>query len=167
MEESITLTETKKRPNFLTVLCIITFIYSGGFGLLFGLYSHFTFQQNYEKAVPMIEEGIATMEAAGASGYFYENAVFGLEKMEIMKENLNAITGANSVFAILCILGALLMFMMKKNGFFLYTFASLFWLLVPIYFFDFGTPNLINVGFQAFFALLFIILYATNLKHMK
>lgn len=168
MEESIIIDQPKKRPNFLTVLCIITFIWSGGVMLLYGAYDYFTFPTKYDANMEQIQKAVENLEEAGMdSGYMYENAVFSMEQMKIKKDNLLPMTGINFLFAILCLLGAFLMFKQKKNGFYLYTFASVFWLLVPLYYFDFATPNLVQVGIGAFFSFLFIILYAVNLKHME
>jgi len=167
MEENITQAVLpKKRPTFLTVLCILTFVYSGGMGL-FNIYQYLTFDKDYPAKVAQIEEAIEKLEDAGMdSGFFYDMTVNGLFVIEKTKENLGAISFANILFAILSVLGAFLMFKLKKNGFYVYTFANLFWMLVPVALIgpEIGMTTIIST---VAIAILFIILYGINLKHLE
>jgi len=167
MEENITqVVLPKKRPTFLTVLCILTFVYSGGMGI-FNIYQYLTFEKNYPAKVAQIEEALEKLEDAGMdSGFFYEMSVNGLIVLEKTAENLTAISLTNILFAILSVLGAFLMFKMKKNGFYLYTVANLFWMLAPLALIgpEIGMTSIIS-GIAL--AVLFIILYGINLKHLE
>ncbi len=168
MEDNITqVVQAKKRPTFITVLCILSLIGSGGFGLLQPLYQYVTFDKTYPEKVAQIEDGIEKMEDAGMdSGFFYDMAVNSLVALEKTSENLGPMTAANVVFALLSLLGIFLMFRLKKNGFYLYSVVNLFWMIVPIYFIGFEM-GMMMLGFGAFVTILFIILYAVNLKHME
>lgn len=167
MEDITQVVVPKKRPTFITVLCILSLIGSGGFGLLQPLYQFVTFDDTYPQKIEQIEKGIEQMEDAGMdSGTFYDMAVNGLIALEKTKENLIPMTAANVVFALFSLLGVFLMFKLKKNGFYLYTVVNLFWMLVPIYFIGMEL-GMIMLGFGAFITILFIILYAVNLKHME
>lgn len=157
----------KKRPTFITVLCILSFIGSGGFGLLQSVYQYVTFDQTYPNKVAQIEEGIQKLEDAGMdSGFFYESAQNGLLVLEKTAENLAPMTATNVLFALLSLLGIFLMFKLKKNGFYLYAVANLFWMLVPIYFIGMEV-GMMTLGIAGIITILFIILYAVNLKHME
>ena len=118
MEENITqVVLPKKRPAFLTVLCILTFIFSGGSGL-YSIYEYLTFDKNYPAQVAQMAEALETLEDAGMdSGFIYDSAQNGLIVLEKKAENIGLISMATIFFASLSILGAFLMFKLKKNGF--------------------------------------------------
>ena len=167
MEDITQVVTPKKRPTFITVLCILSFIGSGGFGLLQPLYQYATFDNTYPQQVEQIEQGIEQMEDAGMdSGTFYDMAVNGLIALEKTKENLAPMTATNVLFALFSLVGIFLMFKLKKNGFYLYTVVNLFWMLVPLYFIG-PEIGMMMLGFGAAITILFIILYAVNLKHME
>jgi hypothetical protein len=168
MDENVTSIEVpKKRPTFLTVLCILSFIGSGGFGLLNSVYQYATFESSYPQKSEQLSIALEQLEDAEMdSGFIYNNAQNGLIQLEKMSQNLELITGANCLFALLSLLGVFLMFKLKKNGFYLYLGANLFWLLVPLALIDFDSTllmTMISLGITA----LFVILYSLNLKHME
>jgi len=167
MEDITQVVLPKKRPTFITVLCILSLIGSGGFGIIQPIYQYFTFDQTYPEKVAQIEEGLEKMEDAGMdSGFFYDMAVNGQLALEKTAENLDMMTLTNILFAMLSLLGVFLMFKLKKNGFYLYSAVNLFWMLVPIYFIGFEV-GMMTLGIAGFVTVLFIILYAVNLKHME
>jgi len=168
MEENVTTIDPpKKRPTFLTVLCILSLIGSGGFGLLYSVYQFATFESTYPANVEKISTALEQMEDAGMdSGFLYNNAQNSLIQLEKMSQNLGLITGANCLFALLSLLGIFLMFKLKKNGFYLYLGANLFWLLVPLALIDFDA-TMMNTIIGGGITILFVILYALNLKHME
>jgi len=167
MEDITQVSVPKKRPTFITVLCILSLIGSGGFGLLQTLYQYVTFDKNYPDKVAQLEEAIGNLEDAGMdSGFIYESTQNGLITLEKTAENLGPMTAANVLFALLSLLGIFLMFKLKKNGFYLYSVVNLFWMLVPIYFIGMEV-GMMMLGLGALITILFIILYAVNLKHME
>ncbi|WP_321280584.1 hypothetical protein [Marinifilum fragile] len=167
MEENVTTIELpKKRPTFLTVLCILSFIGSG-FLLGSNIYQYFMFDTTYAKQMKMLETQQEALSDAGIeSGFAYNSIQNGIVTLEKTSQNLGLISGANILFALLSLLGVFLMFKMSKNGFYLYTFANLFWLLVPLALIDFEA-TMMNTAVLGFFTIVFIIMYAVNLKHMK
>jgi len=168
MEDNITqVVQPKKRPTFITVLCILSLIGSGGFGLLQPLYQFVTFEKSYPEKLEQIEKGLEQMEDAGMeSGFLYDMAVNGQIVLEKTQENLVPMTAANVIFALFSLLGIFLMFKLKKNGFYLYSVVNLFWMLVPVYFIGMEV-GMMTLAMGGGFTILFIILYAVNLKHMK
>jgi len=167
MEDITQVSVPKKRPTFITVLCILSLIGSGGFGLLQPLYQYVTFDKTYPDKVAQLEEAIGNLEDAGMdSGFIYESTQNGLIALEKTAENLGPMTAANILFALLSLFGVFLMFKLKKNGFYLYSVVNLFWMLVPVYFIGMEV-GMMMLGFGALITILFIILYAVNLKHME
>ncbi len=155
-----------KRPTFLTVLCILTFIFGGGTGL-YSIYEYFTFDKSYPEQVAKIEAGLEQMADAGMdSGVFFEMAENGLIALEKKAENIALISLATILFACLSVFGAFMMFKLKKNGFYIYSVANLFWALVPIALIGIEV-GMMSIGIGAGLTILFIVLYGLNLKHMK
>jgi len=124
------------RPTFLTVLCILTFIGSGlsALFLLIGLV------------------------AAGALTSWLGN-IPGMGDMGGLGSGYLVIV---LVLALASLYGAIMMWKLKKMGFYLYSGANVIALVVPI---------IMASGKFSFFGLiitaLFIILYGLNLKHLK
>ncbi|MDQ2177681.1 hypothetical protein [Marinifilum sp. D714] len=162
---------TGKKPtksnNRIIFFVLISFIGSGGLGLINSLYTYFTFESTYPQKVEQATKGLEQLEEAGVeSGFFYSMTENSLIQLEALSKNLEMITGANCLFAILSLLGVFMMFKLKKNGFYLYTFANVFWLLVPLALIDFNAMmGMTMIG--AIITALFVIMYAVNLKHMK
>jgi len=121
--------ELKKRPVFLTVLCILTFIGSG-LGLLFALLAIVA-----AGTIQGLLESIPGMGAVPGTGMF--------------KLVLAVVLSAASLY------GAVMMWQLKKIGFFLYVAAQVVMLII-----GFTIMGLI-------FTALFIVLYALNLKHLE
>jgi len=119
----------KKRPTFLTVLCILTFIGSG-LGLLFGLLAIVA-----AGAIAGLLESIPGMSQLNGDG--------------MMLIVISAALSAASLF------GAIMMWKMKKMGFYIYAAAQIAMIAV-----SFSVMGLI-------FSLLFLVLYFLNFKHME
>jgi hypothetical protein len=58
------------------------------------------------------------------------------------------------------------MWNLKKNGFWIYVVAAVGGLVVPMVFLGGGLLTALGVGFMGLISVVFIILYAVNLKHM-
>lgn len=138
--------QVAKRPAFLTVLCILTFI-GAGFSILSELVVLF----------------LPSSFMDGMSSQFAE--MLGEEKAE---EIVTSFTLASKlapyqlILSILSLTGAIMMFQLKRMGFYLYTLAQV--LLVVL-------PGLIGGQWSilgaAFWSIVFIVLYAVNWKSMK
>ncbi len=71
------------------------------------------------------------------------------------------------VAALFTLAGAFFMWRLRKNGFYLYILGVVIGIVVPFYIFS---GNLLAIGlasFSSFFGLIFVALYALNLKSMK
>ena len=142
--EIISGNEAPKRPVFLTVLCILTFV-AGGIEFISALFTPVFAEQIIElfKSAPNYDE-VAMSEAitilrAGWT-YYLIRAVLTLGSLS----------------------GAILMWKLKKTGFHIYALSNLIALFVPMLMFS------IAIGWSSILVTAcFIALYALHLKHMK
>lgn len=124
----------KKRPVFLTVLCILTFVGSG-LGLLTSL---------------LMVVGVgALMDMLGGFG----GGVMG---------GGVAYFGVSAALAAASLYGAIMMWKLKKTGFYLYTGANVIAAILPMVWLGaaFGIMGLL-------WPVVFIVLYGLNLKHLS
>ena len=145
-------TNETTRPAFLKVLCILTWVGSG-----IGLIS-----------------GIITILGASA----YENVVndLGDASLNGTMENMKMIQYAGLACTVLCIIGSVMMWQLKKAGFFIYLIGE----VAPLVLSFILLGSLASTGgpvtggiaaaagvIGAIFPVAFVIMYAANLKHMK
>ena len=156
----------KKLPPFLKVLCILTFV-GAGFGILGSIYA--MFMQDF--TIRMLEGSNSAFQDNPFLSGFDNSAYIETLKKWGQINNLLALLGSA-----LCLVGALLMWKLKKNGFFIYLFGQII-PFIGIYGLMGGAmPNSGGPlgGFAAagqviavIFPLAFVIMYGVNLKHLK
>lgn len=158
----------KKRPVFLTVLCILTFV-SCGFGLLssgFGLLAGGQMQKQQLQTQRMMDR----LQRDQDTPEIFDSMVESTQKMQKWN-SFNQLMSLGNV--VICFAGAMLMWRLKKPGYFIYIagqilpLISLFMMYsvmqnIPIM----GTAMLIVGVFSAIFAIGFSVMYGLNLKHM-
>jgi len=157
----------KGRPTFLTVLCILTFVGSG-WGLLGSIMGYFNADKNAAAIVSMTKDSTSGIQKIGQSNQ-------GAEINNMLKDSLSKFTAenyrhsalGNLVAAIFCLLGAFMMWGLKKNGFYLYLIGTVVGIVVPLMVFGSSLLALGSSAVIAFFGILFVVLYAVNLKHMR
>jgi hypothetical protein len=156
----------KKLPTFLKVLCILTFV-GAGLGILGAFYAMFI-------------QGFTIRMLENSGGAYQSNpflsSIDNSEYINALKKwgqisNMLALLGS-----CLCLFGALMMWKLKKSGFFLYIsgqispFIGMYGLMGGL------MPNssgplagfaLIGQVFALIFPLGFIIMYGVNYKHLK
>lgn len=157
------------RPTFITVLCILTFIGSG-WGLIGGGIQYFTAEKQAREMTIAKQKASADIQKGGKEDEGTKMAGKMLNSMEgaFTEENLKKAGLAAILAAFFCIAGALMMWMLKKTGFYLYIAGTLVGIVAP--FLIYGSNNLMSVissVFVGFIGLIFVILYAVNLKYMK
>lgn len=163
--------EPAKRPSFLTWLCILTFIGSG-WAIISSIYT-FTSVDKYANILAKentLKEDTVKVDSSKANHkkgeVFSEKIKHSFSKI-LEKDNLKNLAIGNLIAALITLAGAVLMWNLKKIGFYTYIAGVAIALLVP--FFLFGN-DLIAVGatsFNNFFGLVFIALYALNLKSLQ
>lgn len=161
--ESLDILEEKKTaPQFLKVLTILTFI-----GCAFSLWGVFDNAFNIDKKITDVEKQISIMEDKDqASGFGYNMLVKAVDVLEQRKENVWLFFGSELLGTLLCIVGAVFMRKLVKNGFYLYTAGQLLPVIISTLILGIGSM----AGFGALglvFPIGFIIMYYTQLKHMS
>lgn len=155
-----------KRPVFLTVLCILTFVSCGltfitaVFGILMGGSTDRSMRamQRLQQRQDDMPEMMDSMMKATA-------------KMQDWTQVSNYLSLGN---VLICFLGAMLMWRLKKSGFFIYTFGqilpfiSLYGLYSVVQNVPFVGPFMLIAAIASvIFCAAFIVMYGLNLKHMR
>jgi hypothetical protein len=160
--------EVAKRPKFLQTICILSFI-GCGIMLVFGLFG----LKNLFSTVEELASDENMMMLQQMSQESYDNAVAALQYKDI-----NAIFGV--LTPALSLIAVIMMWNLKKAGFILYVFGELLpYVLIA---FTTGTKTFsamggamenfqsiiyIVMGLVVVFDIVFMIMYAMNLKYMK
>ena len=150
----------RKRPAFITVLAILSWIYVA-IGVLGALVNSFSSE---EKQMQQIDEAIAIYDNMDEMPFLDDSVAV----LEASRDNLRITNLGNLIFLLIEGIAVFMMFNLKRNGFWLYTLAQIG--LVSLLIMVMPWPNIIStltVVFSLFLVLLFEILYAVNLKHMK
>jgi len=149
--------EIKKRPTFLTVLCILTFVGSG-IGIISGIMGFFLFTP--EQTYSILEGNAAKMGAE-------------IPQFSEYSKWMNYNSAVSLFSAVLGLLGGLMMFKLKKAGFVVYLFSWVASVGISAASFkhtsDSVTAELfpIVIAISLLLMAAFVIMYAVNLKHMK
>lgn len=158
-----------QRPMFLKVLCILTFIGSG-----YAIISSAAAYVNADKiAVEMVNaqakmnDKIQNKKTSDPGGNAFATKL--VNNMAVMANpvNLRKSSIGNIIASVICLLGALLMWRLRKPGFYLYVLGTIIGIAVPFYVFGGNSFTALSVGFSGFIGILFVIFYAMNLKSMK
>jgi len=152
--------ETKKLPDMLNVLTILTFIGSG-LGLITSVWS-------YVKAPKTYEDTIAAQNQMENAPDFVKKLA-GPNMVEMARKSLDnrmPILLLGLIGVALCIYGAIQMRALRKTGFTLYFIGEVLPVITAFIFIGFGLFSTFSLGITIAFPLVFIILYATQLKHL-
>jgi len=165
--ETSAVSSPKKRPDFLTVICILTFIGSG-----FGIINNVTNYLNADVLTEMGKQAIdqnrekVDSESSGEGKKLADQMMSGASAMmdkKKLKQNYLLTVLSN----IMTLAGALLMFRLRKSGYWLYVAGIVVLVATPVVIF--GTGNLLSMSITMLFAaigILFIILYSLQLRHL-
>ncbi|WP_118974498.1 hypothetical protein [Taibaiella koreensis] len=144
----------KKVPDMLNVLTILTFIGSG-LGLLGAIYTYFTVCKSMEMMAKLSQ---SDNPMAGMMNAMSDVMARQCEmKLPVMIITLVSVA--------LCFFGAMQMRKLKRSGFFLYLLGQIAAPLALVLMGAAGGSFVAVAGYV--FPLIFIILYATQLKHLK
>ena len=160
-------TNQLKRPTFLTVLCILTFI-GIGWGVLSQLFSLlFTNLVDVSAQTEQLNTMMDNMESGAGTSFLSGILSSSQEVMQATMMHAKSIAVISLVLSLLSLCGAILMFSLRRIGFYIYTVAQLLLLFVVPYFAGFSMIVVMGMLFSALFTVVFIILYALNLKAMR
>ena len=168
-------TEPSKRPTFLTVLCILTFIGSG-WAILTSAWSYTTAEQTV-KMFTLVEQrnahdslskkdSVRLQKQHESSEYIIGKKIGASARTMFTVDNIHKKSIGDLVAAVFTLTGAIFMWFQKRRGFYIYIIGVVIAIALPFYLFG---NDLLTIGiasFGAFFGLLFIALYALNLKSM-
>lgn len=148
-------TPKKKMPDMLNVLTILTFI-GAGWSIISAVISFATIcgkvKDMNENANLVSGNGFAAQIMQSSADIIYRSC-----EMKVPLLIIGLVSG------IACIAGAVLMRKLSIKGYYLYLVGEI---LGPVAAFLIFGLNMVT-GFGLFFPLLFIILYSTQLKHLK
>lgn len=143
--------ETKKRPQFLTVLCILSFV-GIGIALIGGVYNLMTFNST-----------IALMQST--SGFFGGELGNAIDMLIKWGQTVYII---NIVASLVCLVGVLMMWGMKKTGFYIYIIGEIAPAIASFALLGgFGPLGTMAMVGGLIFPIAFIVMYGINLKHMS
>ncbi|MGB1040217.1 MAG: hypothetical protein ACPGVD_05045 [Flavobacteriales bacterium] len=149
-----------ERPTFLTVLCIITFIVSG-IMLIYTTFGALSYDvEEQREAMEIMVDEMSKQD--NLEGFTEMMTLVGEEEIE----NHTLLTLISLGAILLSLLGAFLMFRLKKTGFHLYIGSKIL-SFVPLLIFTLSWPILATYTLMGVFALAFVIMYGVNLKHMN
>lgn len=155
------LEEPYKMPQMISVLSVLTFIGSG-LVILFQLYYFAAAKKIYDTAM-------AGQEKIDQAPAWVKN-MQGPDPVGVIQktyDNRVPITLLTLVACILCIIGAVQMRKLKKNGFYIYLVGELLPIVTTAIFISTAAMTSIGFYFGLVIYAVFIILYATQLKHLK
>ena len=156
----------KSRPTFLTVVCIISYvllglsILNGLTGAIFGRLTS-TFEPVLKK---IIERDVHLGDVPEGVRSLVEDS---FDVTYRAMEHATTMSLLNLLLSVIALFGVIMMWQLKKTGFYLYTGSKIFILLIPLIFLGFNFITFIAITSTGIFALVFITLFAVNLKHMK
>ena len=157
----LTQDEPKKLSDMLNVLTILTFVGCGLFTIS-SIYGFANAQTSYDKMVQMqgkLDDAPALVKK-----------FMGPEMLEMARkslENRTPILLLTLVAYGLCLYGAIQMRSRKKAGFSIYVVGELLPIATACIFLGMGSFGGFGILSAFLFPILFIILYATQLKHLK
>jgi hypothetical protein len=134
---------TPKRPQILTVLCILTFIGSG-----INFISYLFIALFYTQVTILAESIKNNLKWPG---------------MEMILEGKPLFFAVSALIFAGSGAGALMMWHLKKAGFHVYTIFQILLILSPMYFFHFPTPS----PYDLILSSIFVLLYSRNIKNMS
>lgn len=143
----------KKLPDMLNVLTILTFI-GCGVGLLGAIYNYFTICKSLEKMNQLGEDNPMASMMSSMADFMQKQCEM---KLPVLIISLLSV--------LLCFIGAMQMRKLKRTGFFIYLVGEVAGPVAMLLMVGGGGGIMSTIGF--IIPVVFIILYATQLKHLK
>lgn len=160
-----TTTAITTRPTFLTVLCILSFLGSS-WGIITGTISYLTANTASELTKVSMQDSQEKLDSMGGSKL--AEKIMADAQASTSPENLKKMGLVTIISSVITLLGAILMFGLKKSGFWLYLLGSVIAIVMPIVIYGAGSlVSIVSVLGAAFIGVLFVILYGLNLKYLK
>lgn len=162
--------DSPSRPTFLTVLCILTFIGSS-YGIIDGLLSYVNADESVaakELIQESMDEALEEMEDDGQEkGAEMVNRFMGDIGDAMTVEKIQSAALGGILASVFTLLGALLMWRLKKIGFYSYILGTVISIAVPVMVYGGGLIGSLTAGIIALIGIIFVVLYGVNFKHLK
>lgn len=152
----------KELPGMLNVLTILTFI-GCAIGYIFSCWG-FINNTEPEKQIEKIRE---TQEKMGEGGFGSKMMEGSIEMIQKSYDNRYLLLITSLIFTTLCLIGAIRMRKLRKSGYYFYVVGELAPLVVMAGLFGSSFFAAINLLFGALIAVVFVILYSTQLKYLE
>jgi|ERR1051326_2748306 hypothetical protein len=157
--------QIKKRPTFLTVLCILSFI-NGGLNIIFNIPT--LFMPNFMDTYLEIMKQTQSMNDLSSAPPALQNMMSELMViLERMAQHWTAMILSTILLGTMSVIGVWMMWNLRKAGFLFYTTAQVLWTIMPLIFMGVNWLSLLAVLINAIFTAAFIIMYGTQLKKMN
>ncbi len=149
------------RSQFLTLLCVLTFIgstlslFDAGITLM---------RTDAASATPRIQRNYTPEQRKQLPKDYFEDRSAGAENAPSDPDRIRLLSMAQFPYALLTLVGAVLMFRMRRVGFWLYVAGVVVGLILPVVLVGFAA---LNTSFGVFFSMLFAGLYWLNLNDMR
>ena len=152
------------RSTFLTVICVLTFIGSG-WGVCKAV-------REYAQADTIVAMTSAKLEDAqdkldGKEQPGFVKGIFSSLATNLNAANIRQQAILSLVSCLLTLGGAVMMWNLKKAGFYLYIAGTIVLVVAPIIMMGTGVIGLIGSGMSALIGVVFIVMYGANLKDMR
>ncbi|MBN2212786.1 MAG: hypothetical protein JW723_00955 [Bacteroidales bacterium] len=156
----------KTRPTMLTVVGILSFI-GLGYRILTGLINAAlgTATSSFAPFLEEVFENEADLSDVPESLQGFIEGIF--DSVTKLLANVSGIYLTIVLLAIIALLGVILMWQLKKTGFYIYTASRSLIAFVPFIFIGYNMVSVIWFVSSIVFGILFIILYSLNLKEMS
>jgi len=157
--------QAPKRSTFLTVICVLTFIGSG-LGLWDAVMDYLSADFAGQVASQALEEVQDKLDQEKDVPGFM-GSLLGSVREGMNPANLRKLGMVEGIANALTLAGALLMWRLRRSGFWLYTGGIVVLVAGQLVIFGNGLIGLAAAGIIGFFGILFIVAYALNLRQMR
>ena len=150
------------RPTLLTVLCVLTFIGSG-WGVFGGIRSYASADMSaamVNQTLDQTKDRISDQPNSGFASKILNSVSAGMSPTNIRKSAI-----VNVVSCLFTLLGGILMWQLRKVGFYSYVVGTIIGAVTPLLILG-GVVAWATSGWVGFIGLIFIILYGVNLNYM-
>ncbi len=158
-----------ERPQFLKILCILTFIGSS-YLICSSLFSYFNANTTAKILVQVKVRDSSNLKKdslrKNKPPAFVVDMVRNAQKA-MTPDSIRKSSSSKLLTGIFCLVGAIMMWHLKKRGYYLYILGVALEIATPFYLFGNNSFVILTSLFTAFFGVLFIIFYGMNIKSMK
>ena len=149
------------RSQFLTLLCILTFL-SCAWGLADSVVSY-THSDAVSESIRDDRPKPAADQDKTTKKYFEDRTTDDVPDPS-NPALIRSLAVAQFLYSLTTLIGAILMFRLRRIGFWVYVAGVVIGLILPIVLAGFGA---INTSFGVFFSLLFVVMYWNTVKEMQ